>query len=364
MRCSAASAAPSAASRSRRRSGPRSSHSSTSHARSSSRPSPTKRGNAHGAGRRERREPVGFSAVEPRGLVRASTTLAKYSRPSRSKRPVASRDFGPAPASRPYRYELRASACSEVGDEVGGILEADLQAHQRAARPRARTARDALQVRRAPRGSRSRPSCSRARRARAPRRTRRPSPPAAVDELDREEPGRAEEVALPQRVARIGRAAPGAARASPSGAPRSRRAISSALASCARRRTSSVRMPRSARKRSSGLAVWPRSRAHVAQPRPPRLVRDHRAQQQVGVARRDTWSPPAPRGRRRARTSGRRRPWPRCCRGSPRRRARAPRARSPGSPAPRTCASPGSRGRPRACWASSAPRCPRRSSGS
>ena len=85
---------------------------------------------------------------------------------------------------------------------------------------------------------------------------------AAVGELDAEEPGGAEEVALPQARGPGRRAARGAARASPPGAPASRRATSSALASCcAQAHVARVRMPRSARKRSSGLACCPRSRA-------------------------------------------------------------------------------------------------------
>ena len=261
----------------------------------------------------------------------------------------------------PPRFESPGVAL-EVGDEVRRILEADLQAHERAAGP---AAAPCASPRCSParRGSRSRPSCSRARRARSALDERRHLLVGLRGELDREEPGRAAEVALPQRVARVG------------GQRRVQHALHRRVLLRAGAR-SRARSPRAAQPHVErahaaqrqedvvGARVLAQVARGVAQPRPPLLVGHDRADQHVRVARRDTSSPPARRGRRHARTSGRRRPWPRCCRGSPPRRARARPARWPGSPAPRTCASRGSRGTPRACWACISAAMPAPTSGS
>ena len=173
-------------------------------------------------------------------------------------------------------------------------------------------------------------TCSRRAGSRAPRRRAR----------------RAHEVALPQRVARDRSGSAGCSTRFTAGCVFSHWATASAL--CSWRFEPHLERAHAAQREEEvvGARGLPEVARGVAQPRPPRLVRHHRADQHVGVPRRDTWSPPARRGRRRGRTSGSRGPWPRCCRGSPPRRARAPPWRSPGSPAPRRCASRGSRGTP------------------
>ena len=87
-----------------------------------------------------------------------------------------------------------------------------------------------------------------------------------LGKFQREEPRGAFEVTLPQGMSGIGFERGMQLRAI-SLRVCSQRATASADCSCRFRRVSSVRMPRIARKRSSGLAVCPRSRDRSAQPR-------------------------------------------------------------------------------------------------
>ena len=238
---------------------------------------------AHRAGLRERGEPVGLGG-EHRRAIRLVHLREVAPLPSRLPAISSAVWMHPPPTGSAATSSKRAPVASAIACASARAAGVGAHAARMRASPRSRSAiRSAgssrpicrrmsgppfhgrtLRARRAGsperRGSRSRPSCSRAR-----------SSSSAVDE--RGELRACGTASAPRRRgpwSRGSRASTARAR-DPSGSAGCSTRFTAGCArepardlerarSCWRRRTSSVRMPRSARKMSSGLAVWPRSR--------------------------------------------------------------------------------------------------------